>query len=178
MAKHFIAVERNGSMVFEEQDIDDYGKLIKKTDDNVVLFTQKDKCDKYDYLIAVVCGAIGGLVDVFLVGSPGNSVLGGWTDKQVDNVVMQFSKMTGWHPKSGNEKNVKSAIGHLERKFKVNYDKSASSSAIAVGLKPRNHLMIKQRPSYGYEIISTFSRYYWFIFFNIKPVYIYINFFE
>ena len=30
MAKHFIAVERNGSMVFEEQDIDDYGKLIKK----------------------------------------------------------------------------------------------------------------------------------------------------
>lgn len=106
MAKHFIAVERNGSMVFEEQDIDDYGKLIK-TDDNVVLFTQKDKCDKYDYLIAVVCGAIGGLVDVFLVGSPGNSVLGGWTDKQVDNVVMQFSKMTGWHPKSGNEKMLK-----------------------------------------------------------------------
>lgn len=141
MAKHFIAVERNGSMVFEEQDIDDYGKLIKKTDDNVVLFTQKDKCDKYDYLIAVVCGAIGGLVDVFLVGSPGNSVLGGWTDKQVDNVVMQFSKMTGWHPKSGNEKNVKSAIGHLERKFKVNYDKSVSSSASAVGLTPRNHHM-------------------------------------
>lgn len=25
-----------------------------------------DKCDKYDYLIAVGCGAISGLIDIFL----------------------------------------------------------------------------------------------------------------
>ena len=65
MAKHFVAVEKNGQMVFEERDINNYEDLIKKTDDNVSLFTQKDKCDKYDYLIAVACGTIGGLVDVF-----------------------------------------------------------------------------------------------------------------
>ena len=28
------------------------------------------KCDKYDYLAAVCCGAVAGLVDIFLVGSP------------------------------------------------------------------------------------------------------------
>ena len=141
MAKHFVAVEKNGQMVFEERDINNYEDLIKKTDDNVSLFTQKDKCDKYDYLIAVACGTIGGLVDVFFVGAPGNSALEGWTDKQVDNVVMQFSKMTGWNPNAGNENNVKSAIGYLERKFHVNYDKSVSASASAVGLTPRNHHM-------------------------------------
>ena len=27
------------------------------------------KCDKYDYLTAVGCGAVAGLVDIFLVGS-------------------------------------------------------------------------------------------------------------
>ena len=27
-----------------------------------------DKCDKYDYLIAVGCGAIAGMIDIFLVG--------------------------------------------------------------------------------------------------------------
>ena len=29
-----------------------------------------DKCDKYDYLIAVGCGAVAGIVDIFLVGAP------------------------------------------------------------------------------------------------------------
>lgn len=29
----------------------------------------KDCCDKYDYLIAVSCGVLGGLVDIFFVGS-------------------------------------------------------------------------------------------------------------
>ena len=42
------------------------------------------KCDKYDYLIAVGCGAAAGLVDIFLVGAPkgamvsNDSVLGKW----------------------------------------------------------------------------------------------------
>lgn len=144
MAKHYVPVEKDGAMVFEERDIKDFGELIVKNEENKSLFYEKDKCDKYDYLIAVACGAIGGLVDVFLVGAPGDSVLGDWTDKQVDNVVMQFSKMTGWKPKSGNEKNVKSAIGHLERKFKVNYDQSisdVSSKALGMNITPGNHHM-------------------------------------
>ena len=60
------------------------------------------KCDKYDYLAAVCCGAVAGLVDIFLVGSPidwtagKGSVLGSWTDKQVDEAVMRFAGLCGW----------------------------------------------------------------------------------
>ena len=51
-----------------------------------------DKCDKYDYLVAVGCGAIAGMVDIFLVGSPADSRLQCWTDAQVDKTVMVFAK--------------------------------------------------------------------------------------
>lgn len=81
-----------------------------------------DKCDKYDYLIAVGCGAIAGLVDIFLVGAPADSKLQGWTDAQVDKTVMAFAKTCGWTPKAGKENSVASAIGFLEKKFPVNYD--------------------------------------------------------
>ena len=52
------------------------------------------KCDKYDYLIAVASGAVAGLVDIFLVGAPGDSVLGNWSDAQVDKAVMSFAKLS------------------------------------------------------------------------------------
>ena len=78
---------------------------------------QGKACDKYDYLIAVGCGAIAGLIDIFLVNSPGDSVLGNWSDAQIDKVVMAFAKHSGW---KGD--NIASAIGYLERTFPVNYD--------------------------------------------------------
>ena len=62
-----------------------------------------DKCDKYDYLIAVGCGAIAGMIDIFLVGSPADSKLLGWTDAQVDKTVMTFAKTCGWSPREGKE---------------------------------------------------------------------------
>ena len=109
-------------------------------DNNIESF-EKTKCDRVDYLVSAGCGVVGGLVDVFLVGSPGDSPLGSWTDKQVDNVVKRFAKVNGWSPKEAQKDNVKSAIGFLERKFKINYDQSVSDSASAVGLTPRNHHM-------------------------------------
>lgn len=96
--------------------------VIENSVDNRALLNEKDKCDKYDYLIAVACGAIGGMIDIFLVGAPGDSKLGNWTDSQVDNAVKGFAKITGWNPRAGQEENVASAIGFLEKKFKVNYD--------------------------------------------------------
>ena len=48
-------------------------------------YLQSNSCDAYDYLLAVACGAIGGLVDIFFVGVPGDSVLGKWSDQQADN---------------------------------------------------------------------------------------------
>ena len=93
--------------------------VINKSD--IKLFYH-DKCDKYDYLISVACGAIAGLIDIFLVGTPDDSILGKWTDKQADDAVLRFARKTGWQPHQGNENNVASAIGHLERLSNINYD--------------------------------------------------------
>ena len=101
--------------------------LIEANEENTQTVLSKPKCDKFDYLISVACGAIGGVIDVFLVGSPKDSILGKWTDSQVDNAVMHFAKALGWTNK-GNKNNVKSAIGFLESGgknfdgFRVNYD--------------------------------------------------------
>lgn len=80
------------------------------------------QCDGYDYLIAVTCGFIGGLVDILFVGKPGESKLGGWVDEQANNATKKFAKLCGWKPKEGKKDSVKSAIGFLEKKFKINYD--------------------------------------------------------
>lgn len=110
----------------------------------------EDKCDKIDYIVAAACGTIAGLIDAFLVGAPGDSVLGTWTDAQVDKCVMSFAKMNGWPKSEGG--GINNAIRYLERGsqskstsfkgFKVNYDQSVSSSASEVlGITPSNHHM-------------------------------------
>ena len=71
--------------------IDKY-QILKYSADGKQIIKTDDTCDKYDYLAAIACGAIGGLIDIFLVGTPGNSKLGDWTDKQVDKAVMSFAK--------------------------------------------------------------------------------------
>lgn len=104
-----------------------------------------DKCDKYDYLIAVGCGAIGGLIDIFLVGTPGESQLCNLTDSQVNEIVKKFAKKNGWNPKKGNENNVKSAIGFLERhdKHKINYDQRLNSQVQDMfDIAPNTHHMM------------------------------------
>lgn len=101
-----------------------------------------DKCDAYDYLISIACGAAAGLVDIFLVGSPADSKLLHWTDAQVDKTVMLFAKTCGWSPREGKENSAASAIGFLEKKFPVNYDQRHSGDV--GGLFPmsaKNHHM-------------------------------------
>lgn len=39
--------------------------LLESSIENRTLFQNNDKCDKYDYLTAVGCGALGGLMDIF-----------------------------------------------------------------------------------------------------------------
>lgn len=100
-----------------------------------------DKCDKYDYLLAVGCGAVAGLVDLFLVGTPAeNSVLTQWSDAQADRAVQRFARLCGWTPRQGKENSMASAIGFLEKKFPVNYDQRHSGD---VGdlfrMSPKNH---------------------------------------
>ncbi|MFD3447116.1 hypothetical protein ACFDTO_21175 [Microbacteriaceae bacterium 4G12] len=86
-------------------------------------------CDKYDYLIAGFCGVATGLIDAFFVGMPGESKLGNWTDKKVDGLVEKFAQSV-WKADKKKEltnsksapEGIASAIGYLERRFKVNYD--------------------------------------------------------
>lgn len=102
----------------------------------------RGSCDKYDYLLAAGCGAIAGLVDIFMVGTPQESALQTWTDAQVDKAVMAFARKCGWNPRKGNEKNIASAIGFLERKFPVNYDQPHSAAVGgAFNMASKNHHM-------------------------------------
>ncbi len=94
-------------------------QLIKQEDGAVL---KESACDTSDYLISVACGAIAGLVDIFFVGMPGESTLGTWTDLQVDTAVKKFASLSGWNPKPEKADSVASAIGWLEKNYRVNYD--------------------------------------------------------
>src|SRR5690606_33600076 len=81
-------------------------------------------CDKYDYMLAATCGMVAGLIDVLFVGLPGQGAIGNGADKAVDSAVIGFAKLLGWKgPREGRDPKA-SAIGFLERKFKVNYDQT------------------------------------------------------
>ena len=114
--------------------------LMLNSTENRELMQKKDKCDKYDYIAAVACGALGGMIDIFFVGAPGKSFIGDWSDKQVDNAVMAFAKKMGWNPK---ENNANSAIGFLERNFKVNYDQRKPGDVNNLfNIAPQSHHMM------------------------------------
>ena len=124
-----------------------------KSEDAKLLFVH-DECDIYDYLIAAGCGVIGGLIDIFLVGVPGDSKLCQWTDTQVDKVVMSFARKMGWNLQQKNLCNVNSAIGFLEhgknngtlndfQGFKVNYDqRKPGDVGDCFNIAPKTHHMM------------------------------------
>lgn len=129
--------------------------LMKETEQNKRALLREDKCDKYDYLAAVACGAVGGLVDIFLVGTPGDSVLGKWTDSQVDSAVKGFAKLVGWNPSQAQTGNVASAIGFLERKYGVNYDQRHTADVgNAFNMSAKNHHMMSL--SHSPDIVGLF----------------------
>ena len=79
-------------------------------------------CDKYDYMIAATCGLIGGLVDILFLGAPGEGGLTRMADGMADKAVETFASWNGWKgPREGSDPTA-SAIGFLERNYKVNYD--------------------------------------------------------
>lgn len=86
-------------------------------------FTHRNaECDKYDYLIAITCGAIAGIMDIFLVGNPKDSYLGKKVDKTVEKMTQKFAQLCGWDKQKALDKNkdlTKSAIAFLENKFKI-----------------------------------------------------------
>lgn len=101
-------------------------ELEKRIDEE--LTHQPPNCDKYDYLLAAGCGAIGGLIDIVFVGAPGETGLSDKADKTVDKCVERFAKLNGWQGAREGSDETKSAIGFLERKYKINYDQTSSNS--------------------------------------------------
>lgn len=60
----------------------------------------KPDCDKLDYILAASSGALCGIIDIFLVGKPGESPLGDITDKWFAARTMDFAKLC--HPDKKN----------------------------------------------------------------------------
>lgn len=53
----------------------------------------KPQCDKTDYILAACSGALCGIFDIFLVGKPGESLVGNLTDKWFSERTMAFAKL-------------------------------------------------------------------------------------
>lgn len=99
----------------------------------------KPECDKLDYALAASSGALCGIIDIFLVGKPGESSLGDITDKWFEERTKDFAKMCGWNPDG--EKSLSSAIRYLEKKFKIPYDQRGMGDAASFifDLNASNH---------------------------------------
>lgn len=96
------------------------------------------ECDKYDYILAAGSGALCGLIDIFLVGKPGESPLGEITDEWFADRTIDFSEFCGY---SGDNSSLSSAISYLEKKFKIPYDQSVGGGIFRdlINLTPSNH---------------------------------------
>ena len=104
---------------------------------------KRPQLDGSDYVLAATCGLIAGIVDVLFVGAPGEGVLTKKVDAMVDKAVEGFARLHGW-PNGKNIDDIAnptaSAIGYLERIYKVNYDQSISTQVDrAFNLSPSNH---------------------------------------
>lgn len=97
------------------------------------------ECDKMDYILAATSGAICGVIDIFLVGKPGESPVGDITDRWFEERTKDFAKLCGWDDKGGGS--ISSAIKHLEKKFKIPYDQRGAGDAASMifDLNPKKH---------------------------------------
>ena len=124
-------------------------------EDKKIFLDDKNKCDNYDYLISVACGAIGGIIDIFAVGSPENSFLGKWTDEMIDNLVKKFAILSGWNPRDGKRESLASAISFLENKYRINYDQRYNSDVKNLfNMSTRNHHMLSL--SHSPDVVGLF----------------------
>ena len=87
-------------------------------------------CDKLDYALAASSGVLCGLVDMFLVATPGATPLGDVTDKWFADKTIQFAKLCKWDGKIDERDELHSAIKHLEEYFKVPYDHTSAGPGL------------------------------------------------
>lgn len=99
----------------------------------------KPDCDKLDYILATSSGALCGIIDIFLVGKPGESPLGNITDKWFVARTIDFAKLCD--PEKKDFDSLDSALRFLEKKFKVPYDQTGLGDAgkTIFDLTAKNH---------------------------------------
>jgi len=116
----------------------------------------KDKCDKYDYMIAAFCGFSAGIIDALFVGAPGQSKLETLTDKGADDFVQKIANMLwkgdGRSTAGGKPHKVpdtlEKAISYLEQSFPVNYDAryapdlQNTNGVLLSSMTPKNHHLL------------------------------------
>lgn len=134
----------------------------------------KDKCDKYDYMIAAFCGLAAGIVDILFVSRPGQGKLGKLTDKGADELVQKVANML-WNgdarstaagkPKKAPD-TLEKAISYLEQSFPVNYDARYASDLMNANgalssMKPLNHhlMSLAHSPDIVGLIFSIFDQF-------------------
>ena len=105
-------------------------------------------CDALDYALSAACGVVSGLVDVVFASTPGEGAVGNASDNLFDAAVVRFAKTVKdengnplWNPRPGKEDTPASAIGFLERQFKVGYDQAKSTELPGTikSMTPKNH---------------------------------------
>lgn len=125
------------AMKFAELEMDEITSKLNENENTLKKLTPE--CDKTDYILAAASGTICGLMDIFLVGKAGESVIGDITDNWFENRTMDFAKICGWD--GNNNDSLSSAIKYLEKKFKIPYDQTGAGDAarMVFDLNPRNH---------------------------------------
>lgn len=105
-------------------------------------------CDALDYGLSAACGLLSGIIDIIFVSIPGKGAVDNASDSFFDAAVIRFAKSLKdengeqlWKPRRGNENSVASAIGFLERQFRVGYDqtKSVDVGSAVKNMTPKNH---------------------------------------
>ncbi len=125
------------ALLSAEAELSEIEAKINETEDSLKALTPE--CDKTDYILSASSGALCGILDIFLVGKPGESPIGNITDKWFEDRTKDFAKLCKWD--SSKDDSLKSAIKHLEKKFKIPYDQSVGGSIFheLLDITPDNH---------------------------------------
>ena len=119
------------ALIVAENDMQSFKETISSIE------SLRPNCDKLDYALAASSGVLCGIIDIFLVGKPGESPVGDVTDKWFGNRTADFARLCGWDDKG----DTSSAIRFLEKEFKIPYDQRGAGDAgsIIFDLNPTNH---------------------------------------
>lgn len=97
-------------------------------------------CDMLDYSLAASSGLICSILDIFLVGKPGESPIGTVTDNWFEDRIRDFAKLFNKNGKY-DVSSLSGAIKCLEEEFKIPYDQRGAGDAASIvfNLNPTNH---------------------------------------